>query len=107
MRNRQPCYLYSNWKALLLLLLFYGFVFIFSGPVQIPTLIIEPTVFTTIVYYMAGLQNNLYAYFLTVIITILVMAVSTSCGLYIILLLLLYNIILNINGCWSKIYSLQ
>ncbi|VVC39932.1 AAA+ ATPase domain,P-loop containing nucleoside triphosphate hydrolase,ABC transporter-like,ABC-2 type [Cinara cedri] len=47
----------------------------------IPTLIIEPTVYTTIIYCMAGLKNDLYAYFLTVIITILVMAVSTSCGI--------------------------
>ncbi|XP_050432197.1 protein scarlet-like isoform X2 [Adelges cooleyi] len=46
----------------------------------IPTLIIEPVVYTTIIYCMAGLQNDLYTYFLTVIITILVMAVSTSCG---------------------------
>ncbi|XP_060834913.1 LOW QUALITY PROTEIN: protein scarlet-like [Rhopalosiphum padi] len=46
----------------------------------IPTLIIEPTVYTTIVYCMAGMQTDLYGYFLTVIITILVMAVSTSCG---------------------------
>ncbi|XP_050540135.1 protein scarlet-like [Daktulosphaira vitifoliae] len=46
----------------------------------IPTLIIEPTVYTTIVYCMAGLQNDLYTFFLTVVITILVMAVSTSCG---------------------------
>lgn len=51
-------------------------------PPQIPTLIVEPTVYTTIIYCMAGLQNDLYAYFLTIIITILVMAVSTSCGPY-------------------------
>lgn len=63
---------------------FYLFHFFLLCPMppQVPTMIIEPTVYTTIVYCMAGLQNDLYAYFLTVIITMLVMAVSTSCGPY-------------------------
>uniref|UniRef100_A0A2S2Q8W2 Protein scarlet n=1 Tax=Sipha flava TaxID=143950 RepID=A0A2S2Q8W2_9HEMI len=49
----------------------------------IPTMIIEPTIFTIIIYCMAGLQNDLFVFFLTVIITILEMAVSTACGQYI------------------------
>lgn len=106
MRRRQ-CYLCNNYNIV------FTFVFLFFYPLppQVPTLIIEPTVYTTILYCMAGLQNDLYAYFLTVIITILVMAVSTSCGPYNIILnnilitricLYTYIIIINIKFMTEK-----
>jgi len=83
--NITMCYLYiliNILSIIIIITFFFHFFFVLSNcpHVQIPTLIIEPTVYTTIVYCMAGMQTDLYGYFLTVIITILVMAVSTSCG---------------------------
>lgn len=45
-----------------------------------PGLLIEPTLFTLIVYWIAGLRNTLYAVGFTVFTSILVLNVAIACG---------------------------
>lgn len=47
---------------------------------QIPGLIMEPLIFTMICYWLAGLKTTSYAFFMTALITILVMNIATACG---------------------------
>ncbi|CAG9783549.1 unnamed protein product [Diatraea saccharalis] len=51
-----------------------------------PGLIIEPTLFTLIVYWIAGLRSSLYAFGFTVFIAIMVLNVAIACGTLILLL---------------------
>lgn len=47
---------------------------------QIPGLIIEPVVFVVIAYFLAGLRTSLNAFLITLLTSILVINVATSCG---------------------------
>ncbi|KAJ8686380.1 hypothetical protein QAD02_022174 [Eretmocerus hayati] len=46
----------------------------------LPGLILEPIIFTSIVYWLAGLANTVSAFFTTLGIVLLTMNVSTACG---------------------------
>ncbi|XP_054287861.1 protein scarlet [Macrosteles quadrilineatus] len=48
----------------------------------IPGLVVEPVVFTGILYWLAGLQNTVYAFIMTSIIVTLCINVSTACGCF-------------------------
>ncbi|KAK0160938.1 hypothetical protein PV328_008290 [Microctonus aethiopoides] len=48
----------------------------------VPGLILEPVLFTTIIYWLAGLKNTMEAFGLTLLITIITMNVSTACGCF-------------------------
>ncbi|XP_050684576.1 protein scarlet [Leptidea sinapis] len=45
-----------------------------------PGLLVEPTLFTLVVYWIAGLRTTLYAFSFTVFISILVLNVAIACG---------------------------
>ncbi|XP_059060710.1 protein scarlet-like [Achroia grisella] len=45
-----------------------------------PGLVVEPTLFTLVVYFIAGLRNTLYAFSFTVFLAILVLNVAIACG---------------------------
>lgn len=49
---------------------------------QLPGLILEPTIFAIIAYFLASLRPTFYAFFFTVLASIMVMNVSTSCGCF-------------------------
>ncbi|CAG9585744.1 unnamed protein product [Danaus chrysippus] len=46
----------------------------------LPGLVIEPTLFTLVVYWVAGLRATLYAFGFTVLLAILVLNVAIACG---------------------------
>ncbi|KAF9822317.1 hypothetical protein SFRURICE_017592 [Spodoptera frugiperda] len=46
----------------------------------LPGLLIEPTLFTLVVYWIAGLRGSLYAFSFTVFLAILVLNVAIACG---------------------------
>ncbi|XP_076166932.1 protein scarlet-like isoform X3 [Ptiloglossa arizonensis] len=48
----------------------------------IPGLIVEPLLFTTIIYWLAGLRNSVEAFGLTLIVLLLTINVSTACGCF-------------------------
>ncbi|XP_057325993.1 protein scarlet [Microplitis mediator] len=48
----------------------------------IPGLILEPVLFTTIIYWLVGLRSTLEAFGLTLLVTICTMNVSTACGCF-------------------------
>ncbi|XP_055300850.1 protein scarlet [Sitodiplosis mosellana] len=48
----------------------------------IPSLIVEPFIFTIILYFLAELRPTFYAIFITSIVTIIVMNVATACGCF-------------------------
>ncbi|KAM3961772.1 scarlet [Aphomia sociella] len=45
-----------------------------------PGLVVEPTLFTLVVYWIAGLRDTLYAFGFTVFLAILVLNVAIACG---------------------------
>ncbi|KAL4714066.1 hypothetical protein ACJJTC_008420 [Scirpophaga incertulas] len=45
-----------------------------------PGLVVEPTLFTLVVYWIAGLRSSIYAFGFTVVIAILVLNVAIACG---------------------------
>jgi len=45
-----------------------------------PGFILEPVIFTTIAYWLAGLRPEFSAYAMTCLVTILVANVAASCG---------------------------
>ncbi|XP_028178626.1 protein scarlet isoform X1 [Ostrinia furnacalis] len=45
-----------------------------------PGLVVEPTLFTLVVYFIAGLRSTVYAFGFTVFISILVLNVAIACG---------------------------
>ncbi|KAG6442179.1 hypothetical protein O3G_MSEX002217 [Manduca sexta] len=47
---------------------------------MLPGLLVEPTLFTLVVYWIAGLRNTFYATGLTVFLSILVLNVALACG---------------------------
>nr|QHN70710.1 scarlet [Limenitis arthemis astyanax] len=47
-----------------------------------PGLVIDPTLFTLVVYWIAGLRGTLYAFGLTVFVAILVLNVAIACGTF-------------------------
>lgn len=47
---------------------------------QIPGLIIEPLLFTAILYWLAGLRNNIETFGFTLLVLLLTINVSTACG---------------------------
>ncbi|XP_026329157.1 protein scarlet [Hyposmocoma kahamanoa] len=47
-----------------------------------PGLIVEPTLFTLVVYWIAGLRSTLYAFSFTVFIAIMVLNVAIACGCF-------------------------
>ncbi|XP_024945590.1 protein SNQ2-like [Cephus cinctus] len=47
-----------------------------------PGLIIEPILFTVIVYWMAGLRNTIEAFSMTLVVVAFTMNVSTACGFF-------------------------
>lgn len=49
---------------------------------QIPGLIVEPFIFTIILYFLAELRPTVYAFVMTSIVTIIVMNIATACGKY-------------------------
>ncbi|KAJ9597850.1 hypothetical protein L9F63_011292, partial [Diploptera punctata] len=49
---------------------------------MLPGLILEPVIFVMVIYWLAGLRSSLYAFVMTIIITILTMNVSTACGCF-------------------------
>ncbi|KAL1462687.1 hypothetical protein WDU94_014504 [Cyamophila willieti] len=49
---------------------------------SLPGLIIEPVVFTIIMYWIAGLRDSFSVFLLAVLICILIINVATSCGLF-------------------------
>jgi hypothetical protein len=51
-------------------------------PFQLPGLILEPTIFAVIAYFIASLRPTFYAFFFTVLASVMVMNVSTSCGCF-------------------------
>ncbi|CAH2086782.1 unnamed protein product [Euphydryas editha] len=46
----------------------------------LPGLVVEPTLFTLVVYWIAGLRGTLYAFGFTVFLSILVLNVAIACG---------------------------
>ncbi|KAL3270058.1 hypothetical protein HHI36_009116 [Cryptolaemus montrouzieri] len=48
----------------------------------IPGLLIEPIVYVSIAYWLAGLQPNFYAFFYTILASFLTMSVSCACGIF-------------------------
>ncbi|XP_074102486.1 protein scarlet-like [Cotesia typhae] len=48
----------------------------------VPGLIIEPVLFTMIVYWLVGLRSSIEAFGLTLLVTICTMNVSTACGCF-------------------------
>lgn len=57
---------------------------------QIPGLIIEPLLFTAILYWLAGLRDNIETFGFTLLVLLLTINVSTACG-KILLQQFLYN----------------
>lgn len=47
---------------------------------QIPGLIIEPLLFATIIYWLAGLRDNVETFGFTLLVLLLTINVSTACG---------------------------
>lgn len=47
---------------------------------QIPGLVVEPVIFTAIMYWLAGLQETLYAFCMTAGVVILCINVASACG---------------------------
>lgn len=54
--------------------------FSLTNSLQIPGLIFEPVVFVVIAYFLAGLRASLNAFLITMLTSILVINVATSCG---------------------------
>lgn len=53
-----------------------------STNLQIPGLMVEPFLFTTVGYWLAGLRPTFYAFSVTTLIAIMVMNVATACGCF-------------------------
>lgn len=47
---------------------------------QKPGLIVEPFIFTIILYFLAELRPTLYAFLMTSLVTVFVMNIATACG---------------------------
>ncbi|XP_052737501.1 protein scarlet-like [Bicyclus anynana] len=47
---------------------------------QFPGLVVEPTLFTLVVYWVAGLRGTFYAFGFTIFLSILVLNVAIACG---------------------------
>ncbi|CAL7940896.1 unnamed protein product [Xylocopa violacea] len=48
----------------------------------IPGLIVEPLLFTAILYWLAGLRNNIETFWSTILVILLTINVSTACGCF-------------------------
>lgn len=61
-------------------LVMHAIDFSLTNSLQIPGLIVEPVVFVVIAYFLAGLRASLNAFLITMLTSILVINVATSCG---------------------------
>ncbi|XP_031636507.1 protein scarlet [Contarinia nasturtii] len=76
--NRDPLFIRERQAGLYNTLQYY----ITSTVALIPGLIIEPLIFTVIVYIFAQLRPTAYAFLMTTIIIIFVMNIATACGCF-------------------------